>query len=108
MSVFKMFHLSQSLKLPCFGVFLVTLSNIVIANNLFVTLRAGYLSYVAFQILRMAFSRDRIPSRPHSTFGEIWQTSTTFGDIWTVHTAFLAETKGFGAVDWDMLGFTGN
>lgn len=65
---------------------------------------------VAFsQILRMAFDENGISQRrPHSSFGEVWHTSTTtFDNLPTFQTIFAAETTGFGLVDWESLGLLG-
>jgi hypothetical protein len=55
----------------------------------------------------MAFSGNRVPTRPHSASGEVWHASTTLVDTWTFHLIFAAETSGIGAVDWDRLALTG-
>ena len=66
-----------------------------------------YLTQHYFQILGMAFGSKHVPTRPHSTTGEIWHTSTTIQNLWTFDFCFLAETKDFGFVEWDTLGLLG-
>ena len=56
----------------------------------------------------MAFGSKHVPTRPHSTTGEIWHTSTTIQNLWTFDFCFFAETKDFGFVEWDTLSLLGN